>query len=93
MESKDQLFVGNLPYTTTTEELQEWIEGHGYRVEQVRIINDRDSGRSKGFGFITFAPDVDIDKALPDLDGRMLDGRAVKVSPALKDRPRTKARS
>ena len=63
MDSK-KLYVGNLPWSVTNESLQEMFASFGEIVEAI-VISDRMSGRSKGFGFVTFANDADAEKALP----------------------------
>ena len=80
-ESLKKLYVGNLPFSTTEEELREMFEQHG-PTASVRVITDRETGRSRGFGFVEFAEDGDAEKALQALDGRDMDGRALRVNEA-----------
>ena len=49
-------------------------------VEDAKVINDRDTGRSRGFGFVTFASDLDADKAIEEMNGAVLDGRTLNTS-------------
>ena len=79
------IFVGNLSYTTTEESLQALFEGYG-AVASAKIIKDRDTGRSRGFGFVEMANDDEAQAAVEGLDGRDVDGRALKVNKA---RPKT----
>jgi RNA recognition motif-containing protein len=75
---KNKLFMGGLAWGTTEASLRAACEKYG-EVEDVRIITDQATGRSKGFGFVTFATEEAATKAKGEMDGMMLDGRAVKV--------------
>src|SRR6266567_9171048 len=75
-----KIYVGNLSFRTTEEELSSLFEKIG-AVEAVSIITDRDTGRSKGFGFVTMS-DEDAEKAIAQLNGSQLDGRALTVNEA-----------
>lgn len=79
-----RLYVGNLNYTTTEDELREVFGAHG-EVVSVTLIRDRETGRAKGFGFVEFASDDAGRNAIEDLDGKQIGGRALKVNEA---RPR-----
>ena len=79
-----KLFVGNLDWGTTDEDLQALFEQYG-AVEEAIIIKDKFSGRSKGFGFVTFTNDADADAAIAALDGQDHNGRNIAVNEA---RPR-----
>jgi RNA recognition motif-containing protein len=72
-----KIFVANLPYQITEEELKIYFEVHG-TVESVKVIKDRNSGRSKGFGFIEMDDDG-AEKAVENLDQKELGGRNLKV--------------
>jgi RNA recognition motif-containing protein len=82
MESK--LYVGNLPYSATEEELKT-LFGQAGTVTSVAIIKDRETGRSKGFAFIEMSSQDEAQKAISMLTGHMLGGRDLRVSIA---RPR-----
>ena len=82
MNSK--LFVGNLSFNTTENELQDLFAGAG-SVNEVNLITDRMSGRSKGFAFVTMATAEEAQNAISTLNGKELNGRAMNVSEA---RPR-----
>ena len=82
--SKKNLFIGSLAYATTDESLAEFFSQIG-EVESAKVMTDRDTGRSRGFGFVTFVNEDDNAKAVAELDGKELDGRAINVSEA---RPR-----
>ena len=75
---KNKLFIGGLAWGTTEAALQAECEKYG-EVEDVRIIKDRDTGRSKGFGFVTFVSEDAAMRAKGEMDGMELDGRALKV--------------
>ncbi len=83
-----KLYVGNLPFSITEASLGDLFAPFG-AVESVRIITDRDSGRSKGFGFVEFADDSAADKAISDLNGKEVDGRALTVNEARPQAPRS----
>jgi len=75
------LFVGNLPHSTTEAELRSLFEAHG-KVERVSIVTDRDTGRSRGFAFVEMTDPSEADKATAALTGTELGGRALKVNEA-----------
>jgi len=76
-----KLFVGNLSFQTTESDISSAFEPYG-SVESVSIITDRDSGRSKGFGFVVMGEEEAADKAIAGLNGSQLDGRALTVNEA-----------
>lgn len=76
-----KLYVGNLSYSTTDQSLQAAFAQYG-NVESARVIMDRETGRSKGFGFVEMASDDDAQKAASAMDGQDLDGRNLKVAEA-----------
>jgi RNA recognition motif-containing protein len=76
-----KLYVGNLSYSTGENDLRELFAAYG-AVESVAVITDRDSGRSKGFGFVEFANDAEAQAAIAGLNGKEVSGRALTVSPA-----------
>ena len=78
------LFVGSLPYSTTDDELKAHFEQAG-TVVSARVITERETGRSKGFGFVEMGSDEDAKKAIDELNGKELSGRALVVNEA---RPR-----
>jgi RNA recognition motif-containing protein len=82
-----EMFVGNLPYTMDDAKLSELFSQFG-NVEKAKIIKDRDSGRSKGFGFVTMSED-EAQKAINELNNKDIEGRAIKVNEARpkEDRP------
>ena len=85
-----KLFVGNLDYSMTNEQLAKMFESYG-PVEEVRIIMDRMTNRSKGFGFVTCTDDAMADKAIAELNGKQMEnGMALKIDVArpMEDRPK-----
>jgi RNA recognition motif-containing protein len=84
-----KLYVGNLSFSTTEEALQAEFEAHG-QVEEVAIISDRDTGRPRGFAFVTMNNDNEARTAIEALNGTDLDGRTITVNEA---RPKSTAGS
>jgi RNA recognition motif-containing protein len=76
-----KLFVGSLSWNINDQGLREAFEPFG-EITEATVITDRDSGRSRGFGFVTFVDEEAADKAISALDGTELDGRPVKVNVA-----------
>ena len=79
------IFVGNLSFNTNEDELRQAFEAYG-QVERVSILTDRDTGRSRGFGFVEMANNEDGEKAIAALNGSQLGGRTINVNEA---RPKT----
>jgi RNA recognition motif-containing protein len=76
-----KLFVGSLSWGTNDEALRNAFAVHG-EIEEAVVISDRDTGRSRGFGFVTFQEDEAADKAIAALNGTELDGRTIRVDVA-----------
>jgi len=79
-----KLFVGNLTFTTTGPDLESLFATVG-TVESASVVNDRETGRSRGFGFVEMASQADASKAVSELNGRDVGGRQINVAEA-KDR-------
>ena len=77
----NKLFVGGLAWGTSDQGLNDAFASYGEITEAV-IINDRETGRSRGFGFVTFANEADAASAISGMNGRELDGRTVNVNEA-----------
>ncbi len=75
------IFVGNLDFNTSEEELRQLFEVHG-QVDRVSIMTDRDTGRSRGFGFVEMASSEDGEKAIAALNGSQVGGRTLNVNEA-----------
>jgi RNA recognition motif-containing protein len=80
-----KLYVGNLAFGVTDSNLQSMFEAHG-TVQSAQVIMDRDTGRSKGFGFVEMSSDQEAQAAIAALNGQQVEGRALNVNEA---RPKT----
>ena len=76
-----KLYVGNLPYSATEQTLQDTFSQCG-TVDWVNVITDRDTGQSKGFGFVEMSSEGEAQKAIQELNGSSLDGREITVNEA-----------
>lgn len=85
----NKLFVGSLSWNTTSEQLEQAFAACGDVVE-AKVVTDRETGRSRGFGFVTFQDDAGATKAIQELDGTTLDGRTIKVDKA-NDKPKNRS--
>ena len=73
------IYVGNLPYEVTDSDLQKLFEQHG-QVESARVVMDRDTGRAKGFGFVTMNSKAEAEAAISAINGMDMNGRALRVN-------------
>lgn len=80
-----KLYVGNLAYSVTDGELEQMFAAHG-TVQSAQVIMDRDTGRSKGFGFVEMGNDSEAQKAIQEMNGKDVGGRSLTVNEA---RPKT----
>lgn len=76
---KNKLFVGGLAWATDDSGLRSAFESFG-EVEEAKVIMERDTGRSRGFGFVTFTTDESAATAMGEMDGKELDGRTIRVN-------------
>ena len=76
-----KLFVGGLSWNTDNDSLRQKFSQYG-NVSEAKVIYDRDTGRSRGFGFVTFSNNDDADAAIQGLDDTDFDGRTIKVNEA-----------
>jgi len=83
-----KLYVGNLSYSTTSEDLQQLCSEHG-SVVSAQVIMDRESGRSKGFGFVEMGTDEEAQAAISALNGRAVGGRNLRVNESIPQAPRS----
>lgn len=83
-----KLYIGNLSFSTTEASLGDFFAQIG-SVASVKLITDRDTGRSRGFGFVEMSSSEEADKAISELNGKELDGRAISVSEARPQAPRS----
>ena len=82
-----KLYIGGLPYATTDDSLNRLFSEAG-QVESARIITDRETGRSKGFGFVEMASDAEADAAIQKFNGQEYEGRRLTVNEARPQAPR-----
>jgi len=75
------IFVGNISFSTTEQEIRSLFQAHG-TVERVSMVNDRDTGQSRGFCFVEMASDAEAQRAIAALNGKELSGRALNVNEA-----------
>jgi RNA recognition motif-containing protein len=83
-----KIYVGNLPFSATNESLTELFSSFG-KVDSSKIVTDRDTGRSKGFGFVEMSDSSEADAAIEKLNGSDLGGRSLTVNEARPMEPRT----
>jgi RNA recognition motif-containing protein len=76
-----ELYVGNLPWSIDDARLSALFSPHG-NVERAKVVNDRDTGKSRGFGFVTMTDDAAATKAVQAVNGTTCDGRTINVRPA-----------
>ena len=81
------IYVGNLPFAFRNADLQKLFEEFG-EVKSAKIVMDRDTGRSKGFGFVEIEDDAVAEKAIEQLNGKEANGRALRVNEARPKKPR-----
>lgn len=84
-----KLYIGNLPAEVTDNGLQELFTGRGFQVTSARVICDREGGRSRGFGFVELGSSDDAARAIGELNGLSVEGRALQVNEARPQEPRS----
>ncbi|RPJ29962.1 MAG: RNA-binding protein [Planctomycetaceae bacterium] len=77
-----RLYIGNLPYTIADDDLRSLFSQAG-SVESAQVMMERDTGRSRGFGFVEMATDAEAEAAIRMFDGYAMDGRQLRVNPAM----------
>jgi RNA recognition motif-containing protein len=82
------LYVGNLSFEMTDQGLQQVFNDKGFQVTSARVIRDRESGRSRGFGFVELGPGEDTTRAISELNGNSVEGRQLQVNEARPQAPR-----
>ena len=92
MEDEKKVYIGNLEFSVTEEDLRKAIEDKGISVKEVKIITDKFSGKSKGFGFAEFETEEQAQQTIDALNEQDLKGRPLRVSKARKMRPRSEKR-
>jgi len=88
MEEQKKIYIGNLEYGVTEDDIRNSLSENGLNAEDIKIINDKYTGRSKGFGFAEFSTEEDAQKAIELLNDKELNGRKLKVNKAKKMKPR-----
>jgi len=91
IEMSKKLFVGNLSWGVDRDSLYQAFEGFG-EIEDARVITDRDTGRSRGFGFVTFVDGDAGTKAMEEMNGKEVDGRPLRVNEAVERQERAPQR-
>jgi len=88
-----KIYVGNLPWSVKDKELMDLFAKFG-EITEATVISDKFSGRSKGFGFVTFAAKENADAAIAEMNGKEIEGRGLKVSEAkpMEERPKREFR-
>ena len=84
-----RLYVGNLSYNVTEQELREVFAEGGRNVAEVKVVLDRDTGRPRGFAFVEMGSEADASAAIEQLTGRQIQGRPINVSEARERAPRS----
>jgi len=92
MEEEKKVYIGNLEFGVTEDDLRKAIEEKGITVKEVKIITDKFSGKSKGFGFAEFETEEQAQQTIDALNDQELNGRKLRVSKAQKMRPRNERR-
>ena len=88
MSDENKIYVGNLEYGVDEGVLRNLLESKNIQAKEVKVITDKYTGRSKGFGFVEFETADELQKAIEALDGQDLNGRALKVNKARPPKPR-----
>ena len=86
--SQSKIYVGNLSYSSAESDLNEYFAQFG-AISEIKLITDRETGRSKGFAFISFDEAADAEKAISEANGAELQGRQIKVNMARDDQRRS----
>lgn len=81
-----RLFVGNLPFTVREDNLKDYFENNGFPVISVKVATERDTGRSRGYGFVDVQSEDDVRRAIQELNGKQLEGRALTIDAAKGER-------
>lgn len=84
-----RLFVGNLSFNSTEDSIADAFQSAGFKAASVTVLTDRETGRSRGFGFVEMDSDEEAANAIQALDGQDVDGRAVRVNEAEERKPRS----
>ena len=87
-DQENKIYVGNLDYDVTEDDIRDLLESKEVKVTDIKVIKDKYTGRSKGFGFVEVESDEILQKAIEALDGQSIKGRPVKANKARPPKPR-----
>jgi RNA recognition motif-containing protein len=85
----NKLFIGNLSFSITDAELTELFASANIPVTDIKVMRDRETGRSRGFAFAELAPEADMESAINQLNGKVMEGRPLTVNEARQQKPRS----
>jgi len=85
----NKLFIGNLSFSVTDAELNELFAGANIPIADIKVMRDQETGRSRGFAFVELAPEADMEAAISQLNGKVLEGRPLTVNEARQQKPRS----
>ncbi len=85
----NKLFIGNLSFSVTDEALNELFVEANIPIASVKLMRDQETGRSRGFAFVELAPEADMESAISQLNGKVLEGRPLTVNEARQQKPRS----
>ena len=85
----NKLFIGNLSFSITDAELTELFTSSSIPFTEIKVMRDRETGRSRGFAFAELAPEADMESAINQLNGKVLEGRPLTVNEARQQKPRS----
>ena len=85
----NKLFIGNLSFSVTDEALNELFTEANIPIASVKLMRDQETGRSRGFAFVELAPEADMESAISQLNGKVLEGRPLTVNEARQQKPRS----
>ncbi len=85
----NKLFIGNLSFSITEDGLNELFASAGIPIANVKLMRDQETGRSRGFAFVELDPEADMESAISQLNGKVLEGRPLTVNEARQQKPRS----
>ena len=85
----NKLFIGNLSFSVTDAELNDLFAGANIPIANIKVMRDQETGRSRGFAFVELAPEADMEAAISQLNGKVLEGRPLTVNEARQQKPRS----
>ena len=85
----NKLFIGNLAFSVTDAELNDLFAGANIPIANIKVMRDQETGRSRGFAFVELAPEADMEAAISQLNGKVLEGRPLTVNEARQQKPRS----